>query len=100
MFNPRVGKWCLLDGKQIAIFCGMDHGHHKTVGEVIISQPTARVANPKPDPTKCQVDLVGVDGNTTSHLLVDIARLTDITKREQIPAARLKTANPNWQPAP
>jgi len=96
-----MGQWVLLDNKQVGIFCGMDHGHHKVVGEVIVSQPTVRVANPQPNPTKCQIDIVDASGFvTTSHLLVDISRVSPVTKREQVPAARLKTCLPTWQPRP
>jgi hypothetical protein len=55
----------------------------------------------KGDPKKCQVDIVDETGFITkAHLLIDVTRLTPVTKREQIPAPRLRTCDPKWEPRP
>jgi len=96
---PRIGQWVFLDGKTIGIMANYDHGAFKTVGDVIVHQPQIKPAISTGDPKKCHVDIVDETGfMTKASLLVDVSRLTPVTRREDIPAPRLKTCAPGWSP--
>lgn len=100
---PRPGQWVIVDNIMIGIAVEPDHGKFRTVEDIITHIPKAErnVAHLATNLRKWRVDVVDETGfGTKQHMLLDVARLQPVTKRETIPEPRRKTLDPSWMPYP
>ncbi|HKS16985.1 MAG TPA: hypothetical protein VJU16_06715 [Planctomycetota bacterium] len=95
---PRPGQWVLLDvggQKRLAICNPPGSGKHdEDLRKFLLEHPDV-----------VRVDLVEMEGpraglKTIAHELVNVMDLAPLLDRSRIPAPRLKTMDPKWEPVP
>lgn len=109
---PRSGQWVMVDGKRVGVAISPDDGGWKLEGDVVVSRDIPELDRPRREwppvranigtPTgKWLVEVLYKSGlRVDRHLVIGLDRLTPVMSREQIPAQRLATYDPKWEPSP